>query len=76
MSEKFWFAAWPLISLCVALFMNFLTRSPLFDLTTAHILIAGVVGLLLTAVFFGIVESILFIARLLSTDRSAADHRP
>jgi hypothetical protein len=73
MSEKFWLAVWPLVSLCVACFMNFITHSPLFDLTAAHILIAGVVGLLVTAVLFGVTESILFIARLLN--RRTADNR-
>jgi len=72
MSEKFWLIVWPFISLAIACVMNFLTHAPILDLTAAHIFIAGLMGLLVTAICFVVVESILFITRLLSSSRRIA----
>lgn len=64
MRERAWLVVWLIISLSIFLAANLYTNSPIFDLTIGHAAIAGILGLALTAICFGIVESISFIVSL------------
>ncbi len=64
MRERTWLVIWLIVSLSIFFAANLYTNSPIFDLTIGHAAIAGILGLVLTAICFGIVESISFIIAL------------
>jgi len=63
-SSRGWLVVWFLASIVFCAVANLYTGSTLLDVTIGHAIIAGFVGLIVTSVCFGIVESVSFVVGL------------
>jgi hypothetical protein len=74
MRTEFWEIVWLFLSIGVYIAANLFTNTPMLDWTFAHLLIAGIIGFLATAICFVLLESILFIVNLAKTFAARERH--